>query len=296
MTWLSAHPRLRAFLGRVRPLVALHGSLRATPSVVDGLKFATYRTLIWLVDATRFSRRLSVAAGALSRRLHVTLALLGPAARVVRVTLPVQPQAYWTLYEILFAHAYRPLAAISPDVVVDAGANIGLATVYLHELFPEARFICVEADPRNLPLLRRNLAQNGVRSDLIAAALASSAGQVTFRLHRAASDYSSSLSTGFPDAEYTTVQVPATTLRAVLASCGVRRVGLLKIDIEGGEFEVLDDSCGAMAELDYVTGEFHGFAGDVDALIHRVCHAAGLVVLRRTGDASLAMVHLGRPA
>ncbi len=288
--------KVRAALKRVRPLVALRASLRATPSVADGLVFAAYRTLIWLIDATRFSRPLWVAAGALTRRVHVTFSLTGPGAHPVRLTLPVQPQEYWTLYEILFAGTYRPVVEVRPDVVVDAGANIGLATVYLHALYPDARFICIEADSRNLPLLRRNLAQNSVRHDLVHAALGAKEGNVTFRQHRAASNYSASGPTVFRDREYTTVTVPATTLRRVLDARGVDRVGLLKIDIEGGEFDVLGGPASVLARLDYVTGEFHGFAGDVDALAAGVCRSAGLAVLRRVGDASLAAFHLGRPA
>lgn len=86
--------------------------------------FAMYRTLVWLVNGTRFWRRLNVATGALSRRCRLTFSLIGPAGRPVRLTLPVQPQTYWTLYEIFFAHAYRPVTTIAPSVVVDAGANV----------------------------------------------------------------------------------------------------------------------------------------------------------------------------
>ena len=294
MARLLGFPRLRAALRRVRPLVAFLDSLRATPSLPAGLVLAAYRTLVWLVDATRFSRRLSVAVGGLTRRIHVTLRLRGPADALLRVSLPVQPQAWWTLYEVVFAQVYRPLSALAPAVVVDAGANIGLSSVYLHALYPAARFVCVEADPRNLALLERNLRQNGVAADVIPAALAAASGTITFRMHRAASDYSSTGRSCFPESEFSTVEVPATTLAELLDARGVARVGLLKIDVEGAEFDILGDTS-AIARLDYVTGEFHGFAGDVDALAERVCRAARLVVLRRSGDASLATFHLGPP-
>ena len=43
-------------------------------------------------------------------------------------------------------------------LIVDAGANIGLATVYLSRFFPEADFILIDAHPRNAEMARRNTA------------------------------------------------------------------------------------------------------------------------------------------
>ncbi|HVO35792.1 MAG TPA: FkbM family methyltransferase [Gemmatimonadales bacterium] len=288
-------PLWRAALTRITPLMALHGSLRAAPTTRDGLVFALYRGLVWLVNGTRFWRPLNVATRGLSRRLTLTVSLNGPSGRPVRLTLPLEPQTYWTLYEIFFAHAYRPVAPVAPAVVVDAGANIGLASVYLHALYPGARFLCVEADPANLTSLRRNLRLNGINFEIVPAALGRVEGDVTFRAHRAASDYSSTRCTSFRDSEYREITVRATTLGALLATYGVSRVGLLKIDIEGSEFDVLSSGGDVLRRLDYITGEFHGFAGDVTALLEGVCRATGLTVLAHRGSAALATVHLGPP-
>ena len=257
--------------------------------------FAWYRALVWLVNGTRFWRRLNVATRGVSRHLRLAIRLNGPTRSPVRLSLPVEPQTYWTLYEIFFTHAYRPVAPIRPAVVVDAGANIGLASVYLHALYPDARFLCVEADPGNLALLRRNLEQNGLVFEIVPAALGRVEGEVTFRVHRAASDYNSTRATGLPDSEYREITVRATTLGAILATSGVSRVGLLKIDIEGSEFDVLSSGDDVLRRLDYVAGEFHGFAGDVTALLEGVCRATGLTVLARRGSGELATAHLGPP-
>lgn len=278
---------------RVRPLVALYGSLRATPSLWSGAKFALYRTLVWLIDGTRVWRRLNVATGTLCRRARMTFTLEGPTGRPVRVTLPVVPQAYWTLYEIFFNQAYRPLLPLRPAVVVDAGANIGLATLYLNALYPDARFLCVEADPSNLALLRRNLEANGVRHEVIHAALGARGGVIPFRVHRSVSDYSSCRSTSFAREEYREVSVPAATLQDLLAARGIGCVGLCKIDIEGSEFEVLDPASLALGQFEYVVGEFHGFAGDIAQLTARLL-ATGLRPVKSVGDAKLAVIHFAR--
>jgi len=286
---------VRKFLKRIRPAEALYVSMRATPTVRDGLTYAGYRLLVWLVDGMRFSRRLSVGVSSVTRRLHVTFALSRPGRPPARLTLPVYPQAFWTLVEVFHYAIYSPLVSISPRTVVDAGANIGLAAVFLHGLYPEAHFVCVEPDPSNLPMLRRNLSQNGVSHTVVAAALGRAAGQAKLRTHKGASEYSSTRATTFPDSEYSVVGVAATTLAEVRASVGADRGVLLKIDIEGGEFDVLGGAGSALAGIEYLTGEFHGFAGDVGRLAEDLCAASGLSLLRREGTDELATLHFGRP-
>ena len=54
-------------------------------------------------------------------------------------------------YESLLANGSTPL-------IVDAGANVGLATVFLARLFPKAEFVLIEASAENIELARRNVA------------------------------------------------------------------------------------------------------------------------------------------
>ena len=43
-------------------------------------------------------------------------------------------------------------------VIVDAGANIGAASVWFHSVYPDAAIVAIEPESGNLSLLRRNLA------------------------------------------------------------------------------------------------------------------------------------------
>lgn len=43
-------------------------------------------------------------------------------------------------------------------VIIDAGANVGAATLWFKKLFPKAAIVAVEPDPDNAALLRRNVA------------------------------------------------------------------------------------------------------------------------------------------
>lgn len=50
------------------------------------------------------------------------------------------------------------LAAGKRPVIIDAGANIGLASIWFAKRFPEATIVAIEPDPGNLELCRRNVA------------------------------------------------------------------------------------------------------------------------------------------
>ncbi|WP_026607216.1 FkbM family methyltransferase [Methylocapsa acidiphila] len=45
-------------------------------------------------------------------------------------------------------------------LIVDAGANIGLTSIFLSPLFPKADFLLIEASSHNLPILERNVGNN----------------------------------------------------------------------------------------------------------------------------------------
>ncbi|MEO0032707.1 MAG: hypothetical protein RIS94_2465 [Pseudomonadota bacterium] len=54
-------------------------------------------------------------------------------------------------YEAILAQGRTP-------VIVDAGANIGGASLWFADLFPRAAVLAIEPDPANLAILRRNVA------------------------------------------------------------------------------------------------------------------------------------------
>ncbi len=47
-------------------------------------------------------------------------------------------------------------------VMIDAGANIGFTTLYLHAFFPTSKFVIIEPDPNNCLMLKKNLSINNI--------------------------------------------------------------------------------------------------------------------------------------
>jgi FkbM family methyltransferase len=62
-----------------------------------------------------------------------------------------------TFYQVFIGKEYEFELPFEPISIIDGGANIGLATIYLKSKFPQAKVICVEPDQENFDALRSNV-------------------------------------------------------------------------------------------------------------------------------------------
>lgn len=130
------------------------------------------------------------------------------------------------------------------DVFVDVGANIGFyACLACHS---GKHVIAIEPQPKNLKLLRKNLLANGYRdADIVTMGVADKPG--TARLY-GPSGTGASIIPGWAH-QYTGYHfdIELTTLDAVLDNRYPGKRLLIKVDVEGAEYPVLN---GAAAVLD----------------------------------------------
>lgn len=61
-----------------------------------------------------------------------------------------------TFLQIFVEKGYDTHYVENADVIIDAGANIGLFTVFIKNKFPDARIICIEPDTNNFEWLKMN--------------------------------------------------------------------------------------------------------------------------------------------
>src|SRR5436305_921112 len=130
------------------------------------------------------------------------------------------------------------------DRAVDVGANIGLFSVAMAAIVgPAGHVTAYEADPDVAEMLAENVASNwlGERVDVVPAAAGSGQGSVTLRRHLR---FRGSSSAGVGDLShhavgegYVSVEVPLERPDDRLT--GGQRLRLVKIDVEGGEAEVV---------------------------------------------------------
>lgn len=163
-----------------------------------------------------------------------------------------------TFEQIFLKQEYAFDVTRSPTTIVDAGANIGLASIYLSNKFPNARIIAIEPEASNLEVLRRNIAPYGnitavcgalwhenTKTDLVDPGL----GNWGFMVQGQDGD----------EARYgeTLHEVRGMTVDAVMKEHGIDRVDILKIDIEGAEREVFRDPSAWIGKVDALIVELH---------------------------------------
>jgi FkbM family methyltransferase len=91
--------------------------------------------------------------------------------------VPAFEDAYSEVFE---EEVYRFAATTDRPYIIDAGANLGLATCYFEKLYPLATVLAFEPDPTLGGLYRKNIRLNRLRGvTLRQAALAAQAGTAT---------------------------------------------------------------------------------------------------------------------
>jgi FkbM family methyltransferase len=176
----------------------------------------------------------------------------------------------------VFEHQYYRLPLrFPPATILDLGANIGLSTIYFARQYPGSRLACVEPVPENVRLLIRNLKDNAVEAEVIAAAIDSKDGMVA--MERGAADYGHKIAATTPSAVW--FNVASVSVPSIQRRLGWARVGLLKIDIEGHESVLLSQACEWLADVDTLCVEYHhDFA---EAELGRLARQFGFLPPRR---------------
>jgi FkbM family methyltransferase len=154
----------------------------------------------------------------------------------------------------VFENQYYGLPLRSaPATILDLGANIGLSAIYFARLYPESHIACVEPMPENLKLLIRNLRENAVEAEVIAAAVDAKDGVVA--MEYGAADYGHKIAAAAPSS--VSLEVASVSVSSILRRLGWDRIGLLKIDIEGHESVLLSQACEWLADVDALCVEYH---------------------------------------
>jgi FkbM family methyltransferase len=122
--------------------------------------------------------------------------------------------------------AYGPVPVQPGDVLLDLGAHIGAASRYLMDK-GVARTVCIEADPANIPYLRRNLA--GRTATILWSAVGEKPGHTLFYTRSDRGFVGSVLA----DPDRKRVTVPVVPLSGLLAKY---RPTIVKADIEFAEY------------------------------------------------------------
>lgn len=155
--------------------------------------------------------------------------------------------------QILLRGEYDFALPFSPRTIVDAGANIGMASIYFAHRYPEAKVIAIEAEASNFAMLSKNV-RHYPRIIPVHAALWSRDGEISVSEPDPATGANGNWS--FVTHEGPGVKVRAITMRTLMKEMDISSVDLLKVDIEGAEKPVFE-TCDWMDEIRCLMIELH---------------------------------------
>lgn len=139
--------------------------------------------------------------------------------------------------DIFLKNTYRFGYTGKNPVIIDCGANIGMAILFFKKLYPGSRIIAFEPNPFAFQLLEKNISINRINNVVLYnEALSSTEGMVSFFMNDDKGTLIGSLIR--ERGGDTTFEVKAKKLSDVIADINP---DLVKMDVEGAEHEIIED-------------------------------------------------------
>lgn len=165
-----------------------------------------------------------------------------------------------TFLEVFCHNAYALQPTWKPEVLIDAGANVGYTSLYLSSEYGIKNILMLEANPQliqKLEIILKSLKELNTETSLAKGALVSTSRTLEFWIDKRSRESSIILRTGTP------VKVIGKTLEDWLKELNLNksifeRNRLLKIDIEGAEHEIAQNDRQVFTKSNFVMAEIHG--------------------------------------
>jgi FkbM family methyltransferase len=161
----------------------------------------------------------------------------------------------------IFSDNYKVLESklefLPGDVILDVGACEGMFSIMLAKLFPQTRIIALEPVPRTFYHMLRNIGLNGCSNiEAYNVGLGAEIGKTTMFVGLKGDSGGSSAVMTFNPEWHEKVDVEIIGMDDAFELYGIDRVKLLKMDVEGMEYDILYNAS-VLGKVDYFTGEVH---------------------------------------
>lgn len=163
-----------------------------------------------------------------------------------------------TYEQVFVLQDYKFLVEKHPKYIVDAGANIGLASIYFANKYPSTKIIAIEPEQSNFELLKKNIApypniipiqaalwNKNEEINLVDPGLGKW-GFMTENQARVEDSLGNICHT-----------VMGITIDKILEDYALEKIDILKMDIEGAEREVFSDNSSWIKKIDSIIIELH---------------------------------------
>lgn len=148
----------------------------------------------------------------------------------------------------IFAHNIYGFSTDNKEpIILDCGAHVGLATMYFARRYPYSQIHSFEADPKIFRLLQSNIANAGLNNVV-------AYGQAVWTHDKGVGFRLSGDDSGCVD-QTEAEAVPSVRLKSFLENFS--HIDLLKLDVEGAEFAILEDCNTTLSRISNIIIEVH---------------------------------------
>ena len=155
----------------------------------------------------------------------------------------------WEVFVLRLYYPPTEFDIVSPAWIVDLGANVGFSTLYFAKRYPTAEILAFEPHPDHCKQFEWHVRQNGLAARVRLIAAAAGTRESRLGLSDAAAGSSLIIPRGRPSITVSVVDW--------FESVKCITIDLLKMDIEGSEYELLHDPRFAELEIRTLVMECH---------------------------------------
>lgn len=212
--------------------------------------FSSCLSLIWFTKLYRFRKKSNKYKKYQNKFFSISLS----AFHNKKIYLRIYAGDIDIFYEIFYRKIYELPESKNNLLIIDVGANTGLATLYFLNKMPNAIIYCIEPDPDNFLILQKNLQTEIENGKVIIelAALSDKDGFVNLTNNRF--KYNTSITNELTANEAPTI---AYSVASFLKKYNINKVDLFKIDIEGAEENIFENYVSWFGTVQEILIEFH---------------------------------------
>jgi FkbM family methyltransferase len=162
-------------------------------------------------------------------------------------------------YEMFWHKVYELPAPVMREAktIVDLGSNTGMSALFFLDRCPLANIICLEPETGNFKMLRKNLELQILKGRVTPLQLAIDDHDGTGSMLPSSLKYNSRLVPGETNAE----KVRTTSMNSLVNDSGLKRIDILKMDIEGTETRIFSSDTSWLDKVKNIVIEFHSAEG-----------------------------------
>lgn len=209
--------------------------------------FKTFVKLLWFTKKYKWNKSRGNSIKAVSYNLLLN-------KKIQTVYLRTYSGDISIFYEIFFKEVYKTEDKCTSSIIMDIGANIGLATIYFLAKNPHATIISVEPDPANAFLFRKNLLNEITLGRVLFFETAVSDRCGKMYLSQPLKKYNPKL---LQQAAVNAIDVEVLSIHSLMDLCKVSEIKILKIDVEGAEETIFSNKDEWLAKVKTILVEIH---------------------------------------